>query len=255
MLRRTCAAAALVVMLFASGPSFGEEPTTVVFAAASLNEALTDVVAAYAAAGNPKPEVSFGASSLLAKQIENGAPADLFLSADEQWMEYLVGRGLVVLGTRTDFVGNQLVIVAPAVRPFRLTIEPGFPLAATLGDDKLAMADPDSVPAGRYGKTALTNLGVWTAVEKNVVRAQDVRGALMLVERDEARAGIVYSTDALESRNVVVAGIFPEASHEPIVYPLAIVAGHDRPEVRRLREFILSAAAKSIFERHGFVPK
>ncbi len=224
----------------------------VIFAAASLKESLTETAEAFAARGKPKPVISFAASSALAKQIEHGAPAALFVSADEQWMDYLANRSLIVAGTRTSFLGNELVLIAPAARPFRIEIGPGFALAGVLGAEKLAMADVDSVPAGRYGKAALTNLGVWAAVEGNVVRQADVRAALALVERDEARAGIVYHTDAMASSKVTIAGSFPPISHPPIVYPLAIVHGHDSPEVRELREYLLSPAAKAIFARHGF---
>jgi molybdate transport system substrate-binding protein len=224
----------------------------VVFAAASLKESLTEAAGAYATEGKPKPVLSFAASSALAKQIENGAPADLFLSADEQWMDYLAARSLLVTGTRRPFLGNELVLIAPASRPFQIIVESGFALASVLGGEKLAMADVESVPAGRYGKAALMNLGVWTDVEANLVRQADVRAALALVERDEARAGIVYRTDAMASTKVMIAGTFPQISHQPIVYPLAIVEGHDSPDARAFREFLLSPAARAIFEQHGF---
>jgi molybdate transport system substrate-binding protein len=225
----------------------------VVFAAASLHESLSEVAEAFAARGRPRPVLSFAASSALAKQIENGAPADLFLSADEQWMDYLADRSLIVPRTRTSFLGNELVLIAPSARPFQIEVKPGFALADVLGREKLSMADIDSVPAGRYGKAALTSLGVWASVEQNVVRQADVRAALALVERDEARAGIVYRTDAMASSKVVVAGRFPAGSHDPIVYPLAVVEGHDSPETHELREHLLSADSRKVFARHGFV--
>jgi molybdate transport system substrate-binding protein len=224
----------------------------VVFAAASLKESLSEAGDAWAAQGKARLVLSFAGSAALAKQIENGAPADLFLSADEQWMDYLADRDLLVGGTRTAFLGNELVLVAPASRPFQIEMKPALALAEMLGDEKLAMADADFVPAGRYGKAALTSLGVWTKVEGNVVRQSDVRAALVLVERDEARAGIVYRTDAMASTKVTIAGVFPPTSHQPISYPLAIVEGHDSPEVRALRDFLLSPAAKAIFASHGF---
>jgi molybdate transport system substrate-binding protein len=238
------------------GAALGAEPACaddlLVFAAASLEESLTEAADAWASEGRSKPVLSFAASSALAKQIENGAPADLFVSADEQWMDYLAERSLVVPGSRTPFLGNELVLIAPAGRPFRIEWKPGFALADVLADDKLALADVESVPAGRYAKAALANLGVWTSVERNVVRQADVRGALALVERGEARAGIVYRTDAMASRKVVIAAAFPATSHPPIAYPLAIVEGRDSPQVRELHAFLLSARAKEIFARHGF---
>ncbi len=250
--KRFAAVLALLLVVSPGASRCAHAQDLLVFAAASLQESLTEAADAYAARAGKKPVLSFGASSALARQIENGAPANLFLSADEQWMDYLAGKGLVVSGTRTSFLGNQLVLIAPAARPFTTAIRYGFPLSDILGNEKLAMADPDSVPAGRYGKAALVHLGIWTKVEANVARSNDVRAALALVERDEARAGIVYRTDALASRNVVVAGTFPEIRDQPIVYPLCIVADHDTAEARALREFLLSPVGKAIFEKHGF---
>jgi molybdate transport system substrate-binding protein len=243
-------AAAVIGAVLAAAPACADD--LMVFAAASLEESLTEAAEAWAAEGHPKLVLSFAASSVLAKQIENGAPADLFVSADERWMEYLADRSLVVAASRTPFLENELVLIAPASRPFQIEWKPGGALAEVLGDEKLALADVDSVPAGRYGKAALTSLGVWESVERNVVRQTDVRAALALVERDEARAGIVYRTDAMASRKVVIAAVFPATSHPPIVYPLAIVEGHASPDVHRLHEFLLSARAKEIFARHGF---
>jgi molybdate transport system substrate-binding protein len=243
----------VLLLLGIAAPARADE--LVVFAAASLNESLTEAGDAWAAQGRPKPVLSFAASSALAKQIENGAPADLYLSADEQWMDYLAERSLLVAGTRSPFLGNELVLISPASNPFQIEVKSGFALADVLGDEKLAMADVDSVPAGRYGKAALTSLGVWTKVKDNVVRQADVRAALALVERGEARSGVVYRTDALASSKVTVAGVFPTSSHPPVVYSLAIVREHDSPEVRELREFLLSKTAKAIFAAHGFFPR
>jgi molybdate transport system substrate-binding protein len=241
---------AAVLVLLGMPPARADD--LVVFAAASLKESLTEAGDAWTARGRTTPVLSFAASSALAKQIENGAPADLYLSADEQWMDYLAERSLLVAETRTSFLGNELVLIAPASNAFQIDVKPGFSLAEVLGDEKLSMADVDSVPAGRYGKAALTNLGVWTKVEGNVVRQADVRAALALVERGEARAGIVYRTDAMATKRVTVAGVFPVSSHPPIVYSLAIVKEHDSPEARELREFLLSEASKAIFAAHGF---
>ncbi len=223
-----------------------------VLAAASLQESLTAAADAWAAKGNPRPVLSFAASSVLARQIDAGAPADMFIAADEPWMDFLANKKLIVPGTRTSFLTNTLVLVAPASRPFKLAITPGFALAAALGNGRLAMADPDSVPAGKYGKAALTNLGVWRAVEARVVRAENVRAALLLVARDEAAAGIVYGTDARAAKDVVVVGTFPEISHAPITYPLAIVAGSRHPGSAGFRAFLLSDAGKAIFAKYGF---
>ncbi len=227
--------------------------TLTVYAAASLQEALTDAANTYAAQGHENPVISFAASSALARQIENGAPAALFISADEQWMDYLSDRGMLVPGTRKSFLGNTLVLVAPAERPFTIIIKSNFPIASILGTEKLALADPDSVPAGKYAKAALINLGVWSEIEKNVVPSDNVRAALAFVERNEARAGVVYSTDAMASKKVVVAGTFPAISHQPISYPIAILKGHDTPEARAFREFLLSAPGKAIFKARGFI--
>jgi molybdate transport system substrate-binding protein len=227
----------------------------IVFAAASLTETLTEVGNAYAATGKAKPTFSFAASSALARQIENGAPAAIFASADEQWMDYLADRKLIVPSSRMTFLGNTLVLISPADKPLKVTIGYEFPLAAALGGGKLSMANPDSVPAGKYGKAALENLNVWRSVEGSVVRAQNVRGALAFVERGEAAAGIVYSTDAALTKKVVVVGTFPEISHGPITYPLAVVKGHDTPEARDFRAFMLSDAAKAVYRKYGFSVK
>ncbi len=231
------------------------EAPAIIFAAASLQASLTAAADAYAAHARRRPGLTFGATSVLAKQIDGGAPADLFISADEQWMDTLVAHGRLVFGSRVDFLANQLALVAPAARPFQMEIKRGLPLAELLTEGKLAMGDPESVPVGRYGKEALTSLDIWQAVEPNVIRAADAHAAVELVESGEARAGVVYSTDALASKKVVVVGLLPETSHRPIVYPLAIVAGHDRPEARAVRDFLLSSEAKAIFERFGFIPK
>ena len=237
---------------FMAAPARAEDKVTV-FAAASLQEALTEAGDAFVAQGHAKPVLTFAASSALARQIEAGAPAGLFISADEQWMDYVSERGLLAPNTRTTFLGNHLVLVAPAAKPFTIAIKSGFPLAEILGTEKLALADPDSVPAGKYAKAALINLGVWSQVEGNVVPADNVRSALAFVERAEARAGVVYTTDALASKKVMVAGTFPDISHQPITYPLAVLKAHDTPEARSFRAFLLSNAAKTIFKARGFI--
>ena len=221
---------------------------TLVFAAASLKNALDEVAASYPAA---KPVVSYGASSTLARQIENGAPAQLFISADLEWMDYLGKKGLLEPGTRRNLLGNRLVLVAPAKQPVKLEPAPGFPISAALKSGRLALADPGSVPAGKYAKAALQKLGVWNEVAGRLAPAENVRAALALVARGEAPLGVVYATDAREEPRVVVAGVFPEDSHPPIVYPAAVLRGA-RPGARELLEFLASPPAQAIFGRHGF---
>jgi molybdate transport system substrate-binding protein len=244
---RCLAAAAL---LGAAAPALAEEVT--VFAASSLTNALESVAQRYRETGGGRVRFSFAASSTLARQIENGADADLFVSADEQWMDYLEGRKLVDRKTRTSRLGNSLVLIAPGARPIDVDIQPGFDLSGLVGEGRLATGDPAHVPVGRYAMQALTTLGVWAAVERKLARTDNVRAAMMLVERGEARFGIVYATDAAASRRVHVAGTFPPGSHTAISYPMAIVAGRDRAEVRRFLAFLGGAQAGEVFRRAGF---
>lgn len=223
-----------------------------VFAAASLKEALDEQVAAFEASTGSKTLVSYAASNALARQIEAGAPADVFLSADLDWMDYLDKRGLLRSGTRVNLLGNTLVLIAPAESKATLSIKPGFALATALGTGRLAMANPDSVPAGKYGKAALSALGVWSSVETKVARADTVRATLLLVARAEAPFGIVYATDALAEPSVRVVGTFPEDSHPPIVYPMAIVAAGRSPDAQRFVDSLTTFAARAIWSRHGF---
>jgi molybdate transport system substrate-binding protein len=223
-----------------------------VLAAASLQEAMTAAADRWAAAGHPRPVVSFAASSVLARQIAAGAPADLFVSADEPWMDDLAKRGLIVPATRTPFLRNTLVLVAPAASRTRINIGNRRVLAASLAAGPLAMADPDTVPAGKYGRAALTKLGVWDAVATRVVRADNVRAALLLVERGAAPYGIVYATDARASAAVRIVATFPASSHPPIVYPLARLTASRNPEAEGFRRFLLSDAGRAIFARFGF---
>ncbi len=221
-------------------------------AAASLQESLSDAARRWAAKGHAKPVLSFASSSALARQIAAGAPADLFISADEPWMDDVAAKGMIRAGTRVSFLSNRLVLVAPASSRTRLTIAPGFQLARALGTGRLAMADPDAVPAGKYGKAALSNLGVWSSVERRVARAENVRAALALVERGEAPLGIVYATDALASRGVRVVGTFPAASYPPITYPVAVVRSSTNRDAEGFRRFLISREGKGIFVRYGF---
>lgn len=222
-----------------------------VFAAASLRNALDEAAAAYAAGGKAKPVVSYAASSALARQIENGAPADLFVSADLGWMDYLDRKGLLAPGMRRNLLGNRLVLIAPARRPVTLQPAPGFPIAEALKGGRLALADPNSVPAGKYARAALEKLGVWNQVARHVAAAENVRAALALVARGEAPLGIVYQTDAAAEAGVEVAGVFPDDSHPPIIYPIAATKSA-RPAAAPLLEFLEGPQARRIFERHGF---
>ena len=223
-----------------------------VFAAASLSNALDDVNAAWTAGAGKAATISYAASPTLAKQIEEGAPADVFVSADVPWMNYLAERDLVKADTVVYLLGNRLVLVAPADSDATVEIGPDFGLVAALGDGRLAMAQVDSVPAGKYGREALTNLGVWDAVEGHVAQTDNVRGALALVARGEAPFGIVYATDANAESAVKVVGTFPEDSHAPIVYPAAITAEATSPDAGAFLDFLRTDEAAAFFEKHGF---
>lgn len=250
----TRALLALTLAVSAHIPAMAQDKGPLVLAAASLQESLTAAADTWAKKGHPKPVISFAASSALAKQIDAGAPADLFISADEPWMNDIQGNGFVAPGTRVSFLANRLVLIAPATSKGTIAIGKGFPLAAALGDGKLAMADPDSVPAGKYGKAALTALGVWPQVQAKVVRGDSVRAALAFVERGEAPYGIVYETDAKASKAVRIVGVFPENSHAPITYPIARLATSKSREAESFRLFLISAQGRAIFRSYGFLP-
>jgi len=237
------------------GPAVAQNKGPLVLAAASLQESLTAAADAWAARGHPRPVISFAASSALARQIEAGAPADLFVSADEPWMDELATKGLIVAGTRQSFLSNRLVLIAPADSKLHLTIAKGFPLARALGDGRLAMADPDGVPAGKYGKAALTALGVWPGVSGKIASAENVRAALALVERGAAPLGIVYATDAKASAKVRIIGVFPAGSHPAITYPLARLKTATNRDAEPFRRFLISKQAQAIFIRYGFSAK
>ncbi len=223
------------------------------FAASSLTDAMAAVAALYARTGHPAPRLSFGASSALARQIDGGAPANVFLSADERWMDWLQKRNLIVPDTRRTLLRNTLVLIVPKNRARTLAIGPDLDVDALLGPDgRLATGDPASVPVGIYAKQALSKLGLWDKVQPHLAPAENVRAALLLVERGEAAAGIVYATDAAASRDVAVAGTFPESSHDPITYPVALVRGNDTPEARALLAFIEGPEAGAAFTRFGF---
>jgi molybdate transport system substrate-binding protein len=242
---------ALVALLLAPA-AMAQERGPVVLAAASLQESLTEAADVWAKQGHAKPVLSFAASSALARQVIAGAPADLFLSADEEWMDAVAKAGLLRPGTRTTLLGNRLVLIAPASSKVRLTPARGFPLAKALGTGRLALADPDAVPAGKYAKAALTQLGVWSGVAAKVAPAENVRAAMALVERGAAPLGIVYATDARASKAVRVVGVFPAASHPPIRYPVALLKASRSKDAPGFRAFLLSKQGRAIFARHGF---
>ena len=246
-----CLGMMLAALIFAPA-ALAADRGPLVLAAASLQESLTEIAGRWEAKGHARPVLSFAASSALARQVEARAPADLFASADEQWMDYVAMRGLVAPHSRARLVSNRLVLVAPAASPVKLTIAPGFALARALGNGRLAMADPDAVPAGIYGKEALTRLGVWPQVAGKVARAESVRAALALVDRGEAPLGIVYATDARVDPGVRVIGVFPENSHSPITYPVARLATSTNPDAEAFRRFLISPEARGIFARYGF---
>jgi molybdate transport system substrate-binding protein len=224
----------------------------VMFAAASLTNALDAAAQVFELQGGAHAKISYAASSVLAKQIENGAPADIFISADLDWMDYLEQRHLIRTSTRENLLGNRLVLIAPADSTEKIEIKPRMDLVGLLGGGRLAMADPDTVPAGRYGKAALEKLGVWDSVKAAVAPAENVRAALGYVSRRETPLGIVYATDAAADPNVKVVAVFPDDTHPPIVYPAALTAASINPNAARLLEFLGSPAARPIFEKQGF---
>jgi len=217
-----------------------------------MNNALNEVDAAFTKKTGVKVVASYAASSALMKQIEQGAPADVFVSADVNWMDYGAQRNLVRNDTRIDLLGNRLVLIAPKdAKIGDITIAPGFDLAALAGNGRIATGDVRAVPAGLYAKAALEKLGIWAAVEPKLAMAENVRAALILVVRGEAPLGIVYATDAMVEPNVKIVGVFPEDSHPPIVYPAALTA-NVKPDAAQYLAFLRSQAAKSIFEFYGF---
>lgn len=224
-----------------------------VFAAASLQNALEEIGALYKARQGKAVKYSFAASSALARQIEQGGPAAVFLSADEQWMDWLAQRQLIVPASRKSLLGNRLVLVVPSSNAATIDIKPNFDFMGLLGKDgRWVTGDPTNVPVGRYAQEALTHLGVWTTAQTRLVRAENVRVALTFVERGEAAAGVVYATDAALSKKVHVAGTFPADSHAPISYPVAIVAKNDSQAARDYVAFLSSADAAQVFKKFGF---
>lgn len=226
-----------------------------IYAAASVTNAITELGEMYTRKTGVKVVPSFGGSSTLAKQIENGAPAGIFISADIQWMNYLDERKLLLEESRFDLLGNRLALICPVSSNVRIKIEPGLDLATFLGNGLLATGDPDHVPAGKYARAALEKLGMWTFVSNKLARASDVRSALTWVERDEAPLGIVYATDAAISRKVRVADYFPEDSYPRIVYPVALLKAGHSSQAAGLLDFLKSNDARKVFEKYGFLVK
>ena len=243
--------AALVVLL-GTAHSSAQDRTLTVFAAASVKNALDDIDAAYTAKTGVKVTVSYAASSTLARQIEQGAPADIFISADTDWMDYAIGKRTISEPTRVNLLSNSLVLIAPKDSGIdNISIAAGFDLAKLAGDSKIATGDVKSVPAGKYAKAALEKLGAWQAAEPKFAMAESVRAALTLVARGEAGLGIVYSTDARVEPGVKVVGTFPAGSHPSIIYPVAATMTA-KPGTSDYLAFLRSTAAKTILERYGF---
>ena len=246
--------AAIVALGFALTPSFARDKGKgpLVFAAASLKDALDNINEAWVKDGKPKAAISYAASSVLAKQIENAAPADVFISADIDWMDCLAEKNLIKPDTRINLLGNRLVLIAPKDSTLETKIAPGFDLAAMIGDGKIAMGNTDSVPAGKHGKAALTKLGVWDSVKDKVAQAENVRAALALVSRGEAPLGIVYATDVKAEPNVKVLDTFPEDTHPRIIYPAAVLAKATSPDALEFLEHLKSETAAKLLADQGF---
>ena len=235
----------------AAGSDSAQSRSVTVFAAASLADVLQELGNQYTLESGIKVIFSFAATSMLARQIENGAHADVFLSADEEWMDYLDQRGQVQRPSRHNLLGNRLALVAGAQSTIQLPIAPHFPLLAALHGERLAVADPDTVPAGRYARSALLSLGVWNDVAERLVRAESVRGALLFVARGEVPLGIVYETDALIDRQVRIVGLFPEDTHLPITYPVALTSTASNP-ARAFVDYLDGPEGQRAFRKFGF---
>lgn len=241
----------LLLCLLAPPAARGQDLT--MFAAASLTDALKDIAVLWSRAGHQPVHLSFGSSSTLARQIEQGAPANLFASADLKWMDYLAEKQLIAQDTRRTLLGNDLVVVTGAGRPAEIVLKKGTDLLPFLGrDGRLATGDPKHVPVGIYAEQALKALGAWDAIQPRLARTEDVRTALLLVERGEAPLGIVYATDAAATTGVKIAGTFPADSHDPVVYPFAVTRMGDNVAARALLTFLAGPEARAVFRNRGF---
>jgi molybdate transport system substrate-binding protein len=254
MLRLRLVPGVIAVALLCAAPACATRPSSevLVFAAASLKTALDALVVPAEEATGLRFSVSYAATSTLARQIEEGAPADLFISADVEWMDYVEARDLIRIDTQVILLANRLVLIAPRDEAVPLDIGPGFAVADALGPSRLALADPSAVPAGKYARAALASLGVWDAISTQLAPAENVRAALLLVSRGEAPLGIVYRTDAQADPGVVIIDTFPESTHPPIVYPAALTRAATG-DAERLLDFLSSAAARTTFEAQGFI--
>ena len=243
----------LACCLLAS-PGFGaddDQPTLLVFAAASLTNVLGEHSNSWSKSSGVPVKLSFASSSVLARQIEAGSKSDLFISADQEWMDYLQSRNLIEKKSRRNLVGNRLVLIAPADSPMQLKIAPGFDLAGALGKGRLATGDPDTVPVGRYARSALMSLGLWDEIQDRLVRADNVRSAMMFVARGEVPLGIVYTTDALVDPKVRIVDTFPENTHAPITYPGATTKGAGNEAIAFL-DYLSGPEASETWRRFGF---
>ncbi|MBK8009530.1 MAG: molybdate ABC transporter substrate-binding protein [Rhizobiales bacterium] len=253
LLRAALSALALTFALPLTSPLKAQEQPIVVFAAASMKNALDEVAAEWIKTNKLDVKISYAASSALAKQLENGAPADIFVSADLRWMDHVEGKKLVRAGTRQSLLGNTLVLIARKDGKFKdVKIGQNFDLAGMLGNDRLAVGQVDSVPAGRYAKAALEKLGIYKSVEPKLAQAENVRVALAYVARGEAPLGIVYGTDAASEPQVMVAGTFPDGSYPPIVYPVALMESSKNPNATKFLKSLSTPSAQAIFRKHGF---
>lgn len=251
--RRSALALSLAVLAGFALPAGAQSQGPVIFAAASLKTALDEITTLWTReTGQPAPRIAYAGSNALARQIEQGAPADLFLSADLDWMEALVAKALIRPETRVNLLANRIAIVAPADSRTALTLQPGADLAGVLAGGRLAMANVDSVPAGKYAKAAFEKLGLWGSVKDRLAQAENVRAALLLVARGEAPLGVVYTTDAAAEPRVRIVATFPEDSHPPIFYPVAMLKDSAHPLAPRFLDFLRGAAARIVFERNGF---
>ncbi len=234
------------------GPAAAQGRDVLVFAAASLKNALDDVASQWQRETGKRVAISYAASNNLIKQIEQGAPADIFISADPDWMDYGQQKNLIKPETRANLLGNSIALIAPKDSTLSIKIEKGFDLTAALNGGRLAMGNVDAVPAGKYGKAALEKLGAWEGVKDRIAQAENVRAALLLVARNEAPLGIVYQTDAVSDPGVRIIGTFPDDTHPPIIYPAAMTKDSDNASAADFLKYIRSPAARPAFERQGF---
>ena len=243
---------AVLLALWLAASSLARADTITVFAAASLKEALDSVAGAFQRKSPDRVVISYAGSNVLARQIENGAPAALFISADTEWIDYVEKRRVTVPNSRRELLGNELVLIAPAASRVSLGLVPGVALGTALQGKRLAIANPEAVPAGKYARLSLMALGAWSAIEKQLAPVDNVRAALLLVARGEAPLGVVYRTDALAEPRVRIVDTFPPRTHPPIVYPMVRVKRGDSPAAAAFAEYLVSPEALGQFERYGF---